>query len=156
MFVLVCYSRLGGKCAGQDASCNHGWQRRCNHGWQRRFRQSDSSATTVFSAATLQYLLIAVLAIAGVMTMGGGLLLFGFGFSAASQSLVGPLQGIWLIPTSVRWVNESLTRPVGPVRSFRAFESAPPRSLTGPAAVASRTAHGRAVSRQGSVPAAAA
>ncbi len=56
-----------------------------------------ASATTGFSAATLQHLLIAVLAIAGVMTMGGGLLLFGSGFSAASQSLVGSLPGIWLI-----------------------------------------------------------
>ncbi len=41
-------------------------------------------ATTGFSAATLPHLLIAVLAIAGVMTMGGGLLLFGYGFSTAS------------------------------------------------------------------------
>jgi hypothetical protein len=91
-----------------------------------------ASATTGFSAATLQHLLIAVLV--------GGRLLFGSGFSAASQSLVGPLPGIWLTATGVRWVNESLTQPVGPVRGFRAFESAPPRSLTGPAAPAPRTA----------------
>jgi hypothetical protein len=70
----------------------------------------------------------------------GGLLLFCSGFSAASQSLVGSLPGIWLISTGVRWVNESLTQPVGPVRGFRAFESAPPRSLTGPAAPAPLTA----------------
>jgi hypothetical protein len=33
-----------------------------------------------------------------------------------------------------------LTQPVGPVRCFRAFESAPPLSLTGPAAPAPLTA----------------
>jgi hypothetical protein len=93
-----------------------------------------ASATIGFSAATLQHLLIAVLV--------GGRLLFCSGFSAASQSLVGPLPGIWLTATGVRWVKESLTQPVGPVRGFRAFESAPPRrrSLTGPAAPAPLTA----------------
>ena len=77
MFVLVGYSpsRLGGmcQCAGPDARCNH------------HDGSAAASATTCFSAATLQHLLIAVLAIAGVMTimMGGGLL-FGSGFSAAA------------------------------------------------------------------------
>ena len=118
-------------CAGSDADSNHGLQ--------HRFRQSDCLHDD--RLLRLPHLLIAVLTIAGVMAMGaGGILLFGSGFSAASQSLVGPLPGIWLITTGVRWVNESLTQPVGPVRGFRAFESAPPRSLTGPAAPASLTA----------------
>jgi hypothetical protein len=49
-----------------------------------------------------------------VMTMGGGRLLVGSGFSAASQSLVGPLPGTasGLTVTSVRWGNESWTRLV--------------------------------------------
>ena len=50
-----------------------------------------ASATTCVSAATLPHLLIAVLAIAGVMTMGGGLLIFGSCFSAAPRSLVSSL-----------------------------------------------------------------
>ena len=40
----------------------------------------------------------------------------------------------------VRWGNESLTQPVGPVCGFLAFEWAPPRSLAGPAALAPLTA----------------
>jgi hypothetical protein len=51
-----------------------------------------ASATTGFSAAALPHLLIAVLAIAGVMAMGaGGLFLFGSGVSIAPQSHVSPL-----------------------------------------------------------------
>ena len=86
-----------------------------------------ASATTGFSAATLPHLLIAVLAIAGVMTMGGGLLLFGSGFSAAPQSLVGSLPGTWFTVTGVRCGNESW------IGDFLRGVSSPSQSLAGPA-----------------------
>jgi hypothetical protein len=87
-----------------------------------------ASATTGFSAAILPHLLIAVLAIAGVMAMGaGGLLLFGSGFSAASQSHVGPLPVTSFAVTGVRWGNESW------IGDFLRGASSPSRSLAGSA-----------------------
>ncbi len=96
-----------------------------------------ASATTGFSAATLPHLLIAVLAIAGVMAMGaGGLLLFGSGFSAASQSHVGPslasLPVTSFTVTGVRWGNESW------IGDFLRGASSPSRSLAGSALLTKR------------------
>jgi hypothetical protein len=87
-----------------------------------------ASATSGFSAATLPHLLIAVLAIAGVMAMGaGGLLLFGSGFSIAPQSHVSPLPVTSFTVTGVRWGNESW------IGDFLRGASSSSRSLAGSA-----------------------
>ncbi len=115
-FVRLSYSRLCGmsRCTGcPQQSCLAANQ--------------TASATTGFSAATLPHLLIAVLAIAGVMTMGGGLVLFGSGFSAASLSLVSTLPLTGLTVEGVSWGNESWPRII---HCFCA--SSPSRSLAGP------------------------
>jgi hypothetical protein len=97
-----------------------------------------ASATTCFSAATSLHLLITFLAVAVVMIMGSGLVLFGSGISAAPCPF--PVTG-WTV-TGVRWGHESWTRPVG---GFRA--SAPPRSLAGPARLTAVLSHDKGLSQ---------
>ena len=113
-----------------------------------------ASSTTGFSAATLPHLLIVVLAIAGVMTMGGGLLLFGSGFSAAPQSLVGPspVTTFTVTQAGVRWGNESwfgdflrcasTSEPVGSLSA-----SSPPGLLAGPSQLTAVRSSGKGWSR---------
>ncbi len=105
-----------------------------------------ASATTGFSTATLQHLLITVLAIAGVMVIGAGrLLLFGSGFSIAPHARQ-PFTNDFVYSDGSALGKREL-----------GWQLPPLRFVTIPVARRFCTAHSSAVfPRQGSVPAAAA